>query len=747
MKTQKFNSKFIIVIIIIVGSFIGSSLFFAAINATTLRSYMYENMSYAINTTKYILASDSESASDEDLPTGLTYWLCDSSGNILQTNATDGYTTITSYEEFNNAETFLNPPQEDSTYMELSSGENPFYTCGISCSCIRFSSADSILIIESDGATLRSYEDRQLALIFFVEIVLLVIVIILVTNNFFSYRSLILKMATIDDLTGLSNRKAFSEDVYKLMTERPESACLFLLDVDHFKQINDTYGHAIGDEALKLVSSKIKTLIQKHGYTAARWGGDEFIGILKISAQKAYPLLDNLCKEIRSIESEEGYHLTISVGLTAINYDMDLKKISEMADLALYRSKQLGRNRVTTFTPDIVPEATADSSFDQGSLTAAFHSAAKSSPAVAEHKPLTTANRVFTFKRISESIIYAVTWMVPFIAAGGILIGAAFLFDSASVDLASLSLSERGELGTITTIAETLNTLGKTCFNFMLPIFAAFMAYKMIGREAFVAGFVGGCMAIDSNAGFIGAMCAALVAAYITHHMKQFMNHFQNFMKDAMNIIILPVMSLLLMFLFSRFILTPVTSFIHDYIESVLEALSTHSTILSETLASALMATDMGGILNKAAYTYGTDSLSYGASGIMAAVMLGGMVPPLGIAISMFIFKKKYLKVQKGQVFGILFMGLSFITESVLPYVLTDFKRVIPSCIAGSAIAGFFSSLFGCTIPAPHGGVFVFVLSNKPVLYILSLLIGSFVTALILGLWKKPVKKEEDLVD
>ncbi|SDB11938.1 fructose-specific PTS transporter subunit EIIC [Eubacterium oxidoreducens] len=737
MKDYKFNSKFIIIICIIICSFVVSSLFFAAINVTTLRSYEYDNLNYAVHAFSTRLNADITSE-NFTIDSDLAYWQCDSDGNILSTNSDDDYKTIQSYSRFSDCEDLLTPPTNSVCYKELYTQNNPFYTDGRAC-ISSYLDDGTILLLETDGANMRSYEYRQLTLIISVELILLFIVIILITNNFFSYRGILLKMATFDELTGLSNRRSFTEDFKRLALLCPTDVCLFLLDVDYFKQINDKYSHTVGDEALQIVSEHIKELISKHGYSAARWGGDEFIGILKLPADKAYPLLEQLCQDIHHTDTPEGYHITVSIGLTPLDYAQPLKTISEMADFALYRSKQLGRNRVTMFTEDL-----ADKVIDGPDKKSAFETdfvRLQETKSLEAPKQLTQNEKIFTYKSICESIIYAITWMIPFIAAGGILIGLAYLFDSASVDLSSLTIDARSELGTITPVASGLNTLGETCFNFMLPIFAAFMSFKLLGREAFMAGFVGGCMAIDTNSGFIGAMCAALVACYITHHLKQFTGHLPNYMRSAAMIIIYPIMTLLLMFLFSRFLLTPATSAIHSYLTSLLDYLASYNEVISGTFASTLMAIDMGGLLNKAAYNYATASLSSGTSGIMAAVMLGGMVPPIGISISMLLFKNKYTNDQKGQLSGVFFMGLSFITESVLPFVLTDIRKVILSCMAGAATAGFCSSLFGCTIPAPHGGIFVFILSNHPLLYILALTIGSFVTALILGRWKKQVKE------
>jgi fructose-specific phosphotransferase system IIC component len=381
---------------------------------------------------------------------------------------------------------------------------------------------------------------------------------------------------------------------------------------------------------------------------------------------------------------------------------------------------------------------------EEGSDTAAGQ--AQADPAGETAQPLSERRLKFRERfagyireKLLKSIILGVRWMAPFVAGGGILIALAFLFDAASVDLASLSVSERANFGSITPQAAALKNLGGTTFNYMLPVFAGFMAYGLAGEEAFMTGFVGGYMTIGANAGFIGAMIAGFVAGIITNEMRQFTGRLPRVVRKAAPIIIFPVFNLLLMQLISVAVITPLSNAVGSVFKTLLDFFVQSSPVSAGALSGMMMAVDMGGIVNKVAYNYGVNGLLAGRTDIMACVMIGGMVPPMGIALSMLLFRDKYAKEEQDLGLGAFFMGLSFITEGALPFVFTDFVRVIPSCMLGSALAGLLSMLFGCTLPAPHGGVFVFPVMGHPVLYLIALFAGTLVTAVTLGRWKKPV--------
>lgn len=450
---------------------------------------------------------------------------------------------------------------------------------------------------------------------------------------------------------------------------------------------------------------------------------------------------------------EEGFRMTISVGVTSAGNETSLVKLSEKADAALYESKEHGRNQVSLYREEMKAVSESQTAAARSLVEKAVSEAESFSisekkedhaPQVvqaAARKPLKERLAGYVRDKLIMSTILGVRWMAPFVAGGGILIALAFLFDAVSVDLSSLTVAERANFGSITSVAATLKGIGGTTFNYMLPVFAGFMAYGIAGEEAFMTGFVGGYMTINSNSGFVRAMVAGFAAGVIANEIQQFTGHLPQYIRKAAPIIIYPVFNLLLMQLISLVIITPVSSVVGRLFTSLLEILNGYSHVAGGTLSAMMMATDMGGIVNKVAYNYGVDGSLLGNTDIMASVMIGGMVPPIGIFLSMLLFRDKYTEAERERGLGTLFMGLSFITEGALPYVFTDILRVIPSCMLGSAVAGMLSELFGCTLPAPHGGLFVFPVMQHPVWYIAALAIGSLVTAVVLGVWKKTVRE------
>ena len=623
----------------------------------------------------------------------------------------------------------------------------------------------------------KAQQRKQFALFMLIELIMLAVTIVMITNLIFSYRRQIIRLATLDELTGLMNRKSFHTEYTEFIAERQsEPFVLFLLDIDFFKQINDGYGHAAGDQALIFLAENIRSMTTEKGGFSARWGGDEFIGVLKLNGESAEKALCGLCRDMEASSRPEGFKLTISVGVVEAYDETRLNKLSEKADLALYESKENGRNRATLYRSDM-EEQTEDSPADNTGTSAenvsdinkaeektvnTYVNEAAGKDAIISDSGSNTVQEAsgqdvneneakkdqdnsfrrriseFIRRKLIESTIVGVRWMAPFVAGGGILIALAFLFDAASVDLASLPISERSNFGTLTPLAATLKTIGGNTFNFMLPVFAGFMAYSLAGEGAFLAGFVGGFMTIETNSGFVGAMVAGLVAGVISKEIQRFTNRLPSFIRKIAPIVIFPVFCLILMQAISLLIIKPVSTVIGQMFTELLDAVVNKNRILAGGLSGMMMAADMGGIINKVAYNYGVDGLLKDNTDIMASVMIGGMVPPIGIFLSMVLFRNRFSEYEWERGPAALFMGLSFITEGALPYVFTDFIRVIPCCMAGSAVAGALSSLFGCTLPAPHGGIFVFPVMGNRLLYVLALIIGSMVTALMLGLLKKP---------
>lgn len=596
------------------------------------------------------------------------------------------------------------------------------------------------LVTLNHANSTQAQQRRQFTMIMVIDVLLMLVTMVLAVNAYAKYRRQMIRFATTDELTGLANRKSFNAEFAEFTaadTLPPFS--LFLLDIDFFKQINDSFGHSAGDQALRYLAREIRALVKEKGGFAGRWGGDEFIGVLPLGGEEAHAELRALCRRIESAHLEDGCRMTISAGVVSANGETRLTRLSERADRALYASKEQGRNRASLYREEIrgaAPETGAGVARAEESAPAA--KSVPAAPLPDERKAESFGARLLGTVRgkLIASTILGVRWMAPFVAGGGILIALAFLFDAASVDLSALSVAERAAFGSITSEAAALKSIGGITFNFMLPVFAGFMAYGIAGENAFMTGFVGGYMTINSNAGFIGAMIAGFAAGVITDEVGQFAERLPTFVRKAAPILIYPVFNLLLMQFLSTLLISPLSAAIGRLFTGLLEYCAARSSVSAGALSGMMMAVDMGGIINKVAYNYGVDAILAGRTEIMASVMIGGMVPPIGLALSVFLFPRKYTEPERERGMSALFMGLSFITEGALPYVFTDLGRVIPACMLGSALAGTLSALFGCTLPAPHGGMFVLPIMGRPFPYLLALAAGSLATAFILGLWK-----------
>ncbi len=669
---------------------------------------------------------------------GVNIYLIDTNGDIITSLCYDdlevsnifdmGEKSLSSSVDF--------PTKDDFFIMEWSGTGDPFFITEklYAVSCIEEGSV--YLVIENDGSQFSESLRSQFVLMACFYGFFFIVISILLTNVVSRYRSNIIRDVQRDPLTKLFNRKAFVDELnssYEIAYEK--DASFFLLDIDYFKQINDSYGHMAGDEALRLVAKHLMALSEDENGFAGRWGGDEFVGVLYKDSDSTKSILETLCKNINEDISEQSSPMTVSIGFTNMTSSMTIEELYKNADKALYESKEHGRNTVSFYeskdahTPDTWEEAAKEK------IVASISS---------KKTKQKTYSRIIVDKfweNFLNSLIYAVRMMVPFVAGGGILIALAFLFDAASVDISSLDVSERSSFGSLTTIAASLKGLGSTVLGFMLPVFAGFFAMGIAGEEAFVSGFVGGYLVINSNSGFIGAMIAGFAAGFITRQFKLFMEGFSKHIRAVFSIIVYPVINLLLVSFLMSLVITPVSSYLGEIFSQLLDAAAAKSNILSYTLSSAMMAVDMGGIVNKAAYNYGVNAIETGNVRLMAAVMIGGMIPPAGVALSAMIFKNKFSPAERENSITTLFMGLSFITEGVLPYVISDPVRVIPACVAGSALGGFLSGIFDCALPAPHGGIFVIPVIEHGLFYIIAFAAGSLLTALLLGLIKK--KKED----
>lgn len=359
---------------------------------------------------------------------------------------------------------------------------------------------------------------------------------------------------------------------------------------------------------------------------------------------------------------------------------------------------------------------------------------------VAEKKPSYTGSggAGHTFYK---HLMNGVSHMLPFVVGGGILIAVAFLIDGFAVDIHALSEAERANFGTITPTAALLKGIGGTAFSFMLPILAGFIAMSIADRPGLVAGFIGGAIAANGTSGFLGALAAGFLAGYLVNLIKKICNKLPAALEGLKPILIYPVFGVLLVGLSMSLVIEPLVGVVNTALNNGLGSLSGANAILLGAILGGMMAIDMGGPFNKAAYVFGTASIAAGNYNIMAAVMIGGMIPPCAIALATILFKHKFTEEERKSGVTNFIMGLSFITEGAIPFAAADPLHVLPSCIVGSALAGALSMAFQCTLMAPHGGIFVFPVVGNPLMYIVALVIGTVVSALALGVMKKTVQE------
>ena len=341
--------------------------------------------------------------------------------------------------------------------------------------------------------------------------------------------------------------------------------------------------------------------------------------------------------------------------------------------------------------------------------------------------------------QIYAQLMNGVSHMLPFVIGGGILIAIAFLIDGLSIDINSLPADQRANFGTITPIAAMFKQIGGVAFGFMLPILAGFIAMAIGDRPALALGFVGGMMAANGKSGFLGALVAGFVAGYLILALRKACDKLPTALEKIAPVLIYPVVGILVMGLFMMFIVEPIMGGINTGLNNALTGMGSSSKVVLGLVLGGMMAIDMGGPFNKAAYVFGTAAIAAGNYDIMAAVMIGGMTPPCAIALATILFKDKFTKEERESGPTNFIMGMAFISEGAIPYVAADPLHVLPSCIAGSAIAGGISMFFGCTLMAPHGGIFVFPVVGNALMYLVALVVGTAVSAVLLGLLKKKV--------
>ena len=339
-------------------------------------------------------------------------------------------------------------------------------------------------------------------------------------------------------------------------------------------------------------------------------------------------------------------------------------------------------------------------------------------------------------RQIYKHLMNGVSHMLPFVVGGGILIALAFLFDDYSIDPKNF--------GSNTPLAKFFKDIGGASFGFMLPVLAGFISMSIADRPGLAVGFVGGALAGTTGSGFLGALIAGFLGGYIVNFLKKASKCLPESLEGIKPMLIYPFFGILIMGFISLFIIAPPVSAINGWMVDTLKNMDPSARIFMGMIVAGMMAVDMGGPINKAAYVTGMGLLASGEFHVMAAVMAGGMVPPLAIALCTTFFKNRFTESERKAGITNYVMGLSFITEGAIPFAAADPLRVIPACVVGSAVTGALTMAFDCTLRAPHGGIFVVPTIGNPLMYLVSILVGAVVGCVILSILKKPLKNGED---
>lgn len=342
--------------------------------------------------------------------------------------------------------------------------------------------------------------------------------------------------------------------------------------------------------------------------------------------------------------------------------------------------------------------------------------------------------------QIYTQLMNGVSHMLPFVVGGGILIALSFLIDGLCVDMNALDVADRANFGTITPVAALLKNIGGVAFGFMLPVLAGFIAMAIADRPALAVGFVGGMMAAGGTSGFLGALAAGFAAGYIMKLFYVVCGRLPKAIEKIAPVLLYPVFGILSMGILMTFAAEPIMGGINTALNNGLTSMGSSSKLVLGLVLGGMMAVDMGGPFNKAAYVFGTAAIASGNYDVMAAVMVGGMTPPCAIALATLLFKNRFTKEERQSGPTNFVMGLAFITEGAIPFAASDPVHVLPACIVGSAAAGALSMVFGCTLMAPHGGIFVVPVMENAVMYLVALLVGTLVSTALLGLLKKKIQ-------
>ena len=333
-------------------------------------------------------------------------------------------------------------------------------------------------------------------------------------------------------------------------------------------------------------------------------------------------------------------------------------------------------------------------------------------------------------RQVYKHLMNGVSHMLPFVVGGGILIAISFLLDDYSID--------PSHFGSNTPVAKFFNTVGGASFGFMLPVLAGFIAMSIADRPGLAAGFVGGALSASNGSGFLGALVAGFIAGFVVNWLKKALSVLPQALEGTKPILLYPLLGILIIGVICQLIIGPPVASVNEWLIDTLKNMDPSAKLMIGALVGGMMAIDMGGPLNKAAYVTGVGLLADGNYYVIAAAMAGGMVPPLAIALATIFFKSKFTKQEQSTSATNIVMGMSFITEGAIPFAAGDPLHVIPSCVVGSALAGALTMMFDCTLRAPHGGIFVVPTIGNPVMYLVAIAIGAIVGAVILGFIRKP---------
>lgn len=340
-----------------------------------------------------------------------------------------------------------------------------------------------------------------------------------------------------------------------------------------------------------------------------------------------------------------------------------------------------------------------------------------------------------------KHLMNGVSHMLPFVVGGGVLIALAFLIDGMMVDLNSLPPEERGNFGSITPVAAFFKNVGGASFGFMLAVLAGFISMSIADRPGLAPGFVGGALSGMNGSGFLGALLAGFLAGFIINWLKKVLSALPPALEGTKPVLLYPLLGIFIIGLICTYVIGPPVAAVNEWLVDTLKNMDPSAKLLIGALVGGMMAIDMGGPINKAAYVTGTGLLASGEYHVMAAVMAGGMVPPLAIAFATMMFKNRFTENEIKAGPTNIVMGLSFITEGAIPFAAADPIHVIPACVAGSAVAGALTMAFECALRAPHGGIFVVPTIENPVMYLVAILVGAAVGCVLLSVLKKPLQK------